>query len=200
MTVKTSISMTDEQHASAQRRMVEAEHYIEHDARCCSRAIDMLRRRNGRAQRGRDGGDARAPVPRRAAGASSSMRRRWTHGWTGRSPACAARMAFRLEFSAAVERDFELIFDHLRRGYLDFGESPQSALDCAETRIFEIRADAERILSAPHRGTIAMPASCACPRHLSHRGGRSTGSTSTSRANRCGCWRCSSAGRITSAA
>ncbi len=60
-------------------------------------------------------------------------------------------MAFRLEFSAAVERDFELIFDHLLRGYLDFGESPESALDRAAARIVEIRAAAERILSAPHR-------------------------------------------------
>ena len=61
-------------------------------------------------------------------------------------------MAFRLEFSAQAERDFELIFDHLLRSYLDFGESPESALDRAETRIVEIRAAAERILAAAHRG------------------------------------------------
>ena len=61
-------------------------------------------------------------------------------------------MAFRLEVSAAAERDFELIFDHLLRSYLDFGESPESAVDRAETRMVEIRAAAERILSAPHRG------------------------------------------------
>ena len=61
-------------------------------------------------------------------------------------------MAFRLEVSAAAERDFELIFDHLLRNYLEFGESPESALDRAETRMVEIRAAAERILSTPHRG------------------------------------------------
>ena len=61
-------------------------------------------------------------------------------------------MAFRLEFSAAAERDFGLIFDHLLRGYLDFGESPESAFDRAESRLAEIRAAAERILAAPHRG------------------------------------------------
>ena len=61
-------------------------------------------------------------------------------------------MAFRLEFSVAAERDFELIFDHLLRSYLDFGESPENALDRAAARIVEIRAAAERILSAPHRG------------------------------------------------
>ena len=61
-------------------------------------------------------------------------------------------MAFRLEFSAGAERDFGLIFDHLLRSYLDFGESPESAFDRAEARLAEIRAAAERILVAPHRG------------------------------------------------
>lgn len=61
-------------------------------------------------------------------------------------------MAFRLEFSVEAERDFGLIFDHLLRSYLDFGESPESALDHAEARVLEIRASAERILAAPHRG------------------------------------------------
>lgn len=61
-------------------------------------------------------------------------------------------MAFRLEFAADAERDFELIFDHLLRGYLDFGESLDSALDHAETRTFEIRAAADHILTVPHRG------------------------------------------------
>ena len=61
-------------------------------------------------------------------------------------------MAFRLEFSAEAERDFGLIFDHLLRSYLDFGESLESALDHAESRVLEIRAGAKRILSAPHRG------------------------------------------------
>ncbi|MDE0171800.1 MAG: type II toxin-antitoxin system RelE/ParE family toxin [Defluviicoccus sp.] len=61
-------------------------------------------------------------------------------------------MAFRLEFSAEAERDFGLIFDHLLRSYLDFGESLESALDHAEARVLEIRATADRILAAPHRG------------------------------------------------
>ena len=61
-------------------------------------------------------------------------------------------MAFCLEFSADAERDFGLIFDHLLRSYLGFGESLESALDRAEARIREIRTAAERILTAPHRG------------------------------------------------
>ena len=61
-------------------------------------------------------------------------------------------MGFRLELSAETERDFGLIFDHLLRSYLDFGESLESAVNHAETRIREIRVAAERILAAPHRG------------------------------------------------
>ena len=49
-------------------------------------------------------------------------------------------MAFRLEFSEQAERDFGLIFDHLLESYLGFGEG------------VEIRATANRILTAPHRG------------------------------------------------
>ena len=59
-------------------------------------------------------------------------------------------MAFGLEFSVDAERDFGLIFDHLVRSYLDFGESPESALDRAEARIREIRTAAQRILTAPY--------------------------------------------------
>ena len=61
-------------------------------------------------------------------------------------------MGFRLEFSAEAERDFGLIFDHLLRSYLDFGESLESAVDHAGVRVLEIRVAAERILTAPHRG------------------------------------------------
>ena len=61
-------------------------------------------------------------------------------------------MAFRLEFSNQAERDLGLIFDHLLRSYLDFGESLESAFNHAGARVLEIRAGAERILTAPHRG------------------------------------------------
>ena len=61
-------------------------------------------------------------------------------------------MAWRIEFSAEAERDFGLIFDHLLQSYRDFGESMESALDHAGARILEIRAEAARILAAPHRG------------------------------------------------
>lgn len=61
-------------------------------------------------------------------------------------------MAFHLEFSAEAELDFGLIFDHLLRSDLDFGENLESALDRSALRIAELRVAAERILIAPHRG------------------------------------------------
>lgn len=61
-------------------------------------------------------------------------------------------MAYRLEFSTEAERDFGLIFDHLLDSYLGFGESLESALNHAETRVLEIRAAANRIPAIPHRG------------------------------------------------
>lgn len=61
-------------------------------------------------------------------------------------------MAFHLEFSADAERDFELIFEHLLRSYLDFGERPDSAVDHAGRRVLDIRSAAEQILAAPHWG------------------------------------------------
>ena len=73
-------------------------------------------------------------------------------GWPGWLTRSAARMALRLEFSVEAERDFGLIFDHLLRSYLGFGESLENAFGHAESRIAEFRAAAERILTAPHRG------------------------------------------------
>ena len=61
-------------------------------------------------------------------------------------------MAYRLEFAADAVVDFGLIFDHLLLSYRDFGESLESAVDHAETRILEIRTAAEGILTVPHRG------------------------------------------------
>ena len=59
---------------------------------------------------------------------------------------------FRLEFSAEAERDFGLIFDHLLESYVNFGESVESAVEHAAVRVLEIRATADRLLTAPHRG------------------------------------------------
>ena len=61
-------------------------------------------------------------------------------------------MALRLEFSAAAERDFALIFDHLFDSYRGFGDDVHAAFDHAEARVMETRTAADRILTAPHRG------------------------------------------------
>jgi len=61
-------------------------------------------------------------------------------------------MRFRIEFSAAAERDFALIFDHLFESYRSFGESVEAALDHCEDRIREIRTGADRLCAAPYRG------------------------------------------------
>lgn len=63
-------------------------------------------------------------------------------------------MALRIEFSAWAERDFDLILTHLFDSYRSLGESAPSALDRAGARTIEIRAAAERILIAPHRGAM----------------------------------------------
>ena len=48
-------------------------------------------------------------------------------------------MRFRIEFSAAAERDFELVFDHLVDSYRGFGESREDAMDHAMRRVLESR-------------------------------------------------------------
>lgn len=60
---------------------------------------------------------------------------------------------YRIEFSAAAERDFELIFDHLFESYCAFGESAESALALAARRLSEIREATKRLQTAPYRGT-----------------------------------------------
>jgi toxin ParE1/3/4 len=59
-----------------------------------------------------------------------------------------------IEFSAAAERDFDLIFDFLFSQYVDFGEAPRAALEQAARRVRGIRKDADRLALAPFRGTL----------------------------------------------
>ncbi len=62
-------------------------------------------------------------------------------------------MAWTLEFAADADADFALIFDHLVDSYIAFGEPIEAALEHAETRIWQIREEANRILTAPLRGS-----------------------------------------------
>lgn len=63
-------------------------------------------------------------------------------------------MPFAVEFSAESERDFELIFDHLFKSYIGFGESTEEALEHAAQRIMGIRRAADRLATFPIRGTL----------------------------------------------
>ena len=62
-------------------------------------------------------------------------------------------MRFRIEFSAASARDFELVFDHLVNSYRGFGERREDAMDHAMRRVLAIRRPADRLGTAPTRGT-----------------------------------------------
>jgi plasmid stabilization system protein ParE len=62
-------------------------------------------------------------------------------------------MRFAIEFSAASERDFDLIFDHLFESYVALGEGPEEALNHAARRVTAIRKAADRLARFPLRGT-----------------------------------------------
>lgn len=59
---------------------------------------------------------------------------------------------WRIEFAAAAEDDFDLIFDHLVQSYIVFGDRRSEAMFRAETRVTDIYASSLRICAAPHRG------------------------------------------------
>lgn len=59
-----------------------------------------------------------------------------------------------VEFAAAAERDFELIFDHLLQSYQEFGENFDTAFERAERRIGDIQSSAKDLAKVPFRGTL----------------------------------------------
>ncbi|UAB91702.1 type II toxin-antitoxin system RelE/ParE family toxin (plasmid) [Ruegeria sp. SCSIO 43209] len=59
-----------------------------------------------------------------------------------------------LEFSAEAEWDFELIFDHLARSYVDLGDDPDAALNRAADRIRGIRSSIDTLAKSPFIGTL----------------------------------------------
>lgn len=61
-------------------------------------------------------------------------------------------MPWEIEFSAAAERDLELIFFHLADSFVEFGTSRSAAAEQALARVQNIRDKAGRIASAPQRG------------------------------------------------
>lgn len=63
-------------------------------------------------------------------------------------------MAWTLEYSAQAERDFELIFDHLFKAYLELGDAPQTAVESAALRIFSLQGEINRLVETPYIGTL----------------------------------------------
>ena len=59
-----------------------------------------------------------------------------------------------VEFAAAAERDFELIFDHLIRSYQEFGDDFDSAFERAEQRVDAIQSLARDLAKIPFQGTL----------------------------------------------
>lgn len=58
-----------------------------------------------------------------------------------------------VEYAAAAERDFELIFDHLFASYVALGEEPRVALERAADRVTGIRGAIDRLAGTPFIGT-----------------------------------------------
>lgn len=59
-----------------------------------------------------------------------------------------------VEFAAAAERDFELIFDHLVNSYQELGDVFDTAFERAERRIASIQSSASDLAKVPFQGTL----------------------------------------------
>lgn len=59
-----------------------------------------------------------------------------------------------VEFAAAAERDFELIFDHLVQVYIDFGDDIDVAFERAEQRLHAIQSFDLDLAKIPYQGTL----------------------------------------------
>ncbi|MCX2721324.1 type II toxin-antitoxin system RelE/ParE family toxin [Roseibium salinum] len=59
-----------------------------------------------------------------------------------------------VDYSAAAERDIELVFDHLFATYCDLGDDPADAIERAAERVRGIRSSIDRLGEAPFIGTL----------------------------------------------
>ena len=65
-------------------------------------------------------------------------------------------MAYKIEFSDQAEDDLFEIVDYLTESYRGFGENVTEALARAGRRQEQIREQAQRIATAPHRGERSL--------------------------------------------
>jgi plasmid stabilization system protein ParE len=61
-------------------------------------------------------------------------------------------MAWRVDFAPGAERDFGVILEHLTEAYVALGDTAASAVGRAIERVRGIKAQAERLGSAPGAG------------------------------------------------
>ena len=59
-----------------------------------------------------------------------------------------------VEFAAAAERDFELIFNHILQSYQEFGDDIETAFNRAQRRIGDIQSSAINLAKMPFQGTL----------------------------------------------
>lgn len=71
-----------------------------------------------------------------------------------RSIANGKNRMWTVEFAAAAEDDFGLIFEHLAQVYRDLGDDPDVAFDRAEQRLNGILATARTLANVPFQGTL----------------------------------------------
>lgn len=61
---------------------------------------------------------------------------------------------WRLDYSVAALRDFDLILDHLSESYSALGEAPDLALKRAAERVRHLRREIGRLVETPSIGTL----------------------------------------------
>lgn len=63
-------------------------------------------------------------------------------------------MGYKIVRTDALDRDLDLIFDHLLDSYLEINPDDEDAFDRAAERIKSIHASMEGLSIAPHQGTL----------------------------------------------
>ena len=63
-------------------------------------------------------------------------------------------MGYRIVRTAALDRDLDLIFEHLLDSYLALNADDSDAFDRAVARLNAIHGSMERLITPPHQGTL----------------------------------------------
>jgi toxin ParE1/3/4 len=63
-------------------------------------------------------------------------------------------LVYKIFRSAAIQRDLDLIFDHLFQSYVALGDPKTDAFERAVRRIENIKSDMDVLACTPHQGTL----------------------------------------------